>query len=211
MAKKAFSLESVLFMRPVLDRLSDSRTLITLYSWSLRIIAGFTFLGGLVLTGGIVWGVAKMWSGLSGGQGLKVFFGVVFVVIFILGMNIVIVNIQLLRANDIASLPVVKIFPLNQIVVIVTKMTGEITASVYAGFSLALSLITWIGATSILEYLPIRSLPGMSMAAAGSAFVSGLLILLFGGVISFLALYGSYVLAESEEVLVMIARNTKKG
>ena len=211
MPKTKTSLERFLILRPLLDRLSDSKTLITLYTWTLRIIAGFTFLGVLLAAGAVIWGAAKMWSGLSGGTGLKVFFGVLFVEICILGMGFVIINIQLLRANDIEKLPVVRSFPLNPIVVIVTKMTGEIVASIYAMIAVALALTTWIGAGGILAFLPFGSLPGLSAAAAGSALTSGLLILASGFVISFLALFASYVAAESAGVLVEIARNTKRG
>ena len=212
MAKKRSYIDKILILRPLLDKITDSRTFIRLYSQSLRINAGIILLGVLFLAGSAFWSVAKMWSNFSGGMEVKIFFGVLLFEIFIFVTGFIVINILLIRAKDIENLPIVKIFPLNPIVVISIRMTGEITASIYSMFSIALGIIIWIGASGILEFVPLGRLPGLSlMTSAGSSFLAGLLTIFMGGIISSGVLFASYVTAESAEVLVAIARNTKRS
>ncbi|MCB1137462.1 MAG: hypothetical protein KDK23_01855 [Leptospiraceae bacterium] len=192
-------LDRILIFRPVINWISDGRFFASLIAWSLRILAVIVFIGSLG-------SCYKIWSQLPTEVPFKYIAAFVVMTIFVLAIGFFVINILLIRAEDILALPAVKDYSITPIFVICVKMIGEILATVYASLGVALGLAAFIGGDSVGRTLSVLSLPGMS---AGSG--SGFLLIVGGLLIGLMLLFVAYYVAEQIGALVDIARNTRKG
>ena len=189
-------MEKILILRPLLKRISEGSIFRVLFAWAMRIEAALTVLG-------VIYGSVKLWGLVRGGGApASAYFGLLIVQIALLILGLVIVNMLLVRAEDIARQPVGSDYIVTPIIVIFQKTMGEIGAAVYGVLGVAGGLFIWIAGGEIP--LPI---PGLS---GGDGFTGGLIAMIMGLTIGFGILAFSYFMAELTGAVVDIARNTKK-
>ncbi|HMY11456.1 MAG TPA: hypothetical protein PKC74_07520, partial [Turneriella sp.] len=93
-------MEKILILRPLLKRISEGSIFRVLFAWAMRIEAALTVLG-------VIYGSVKLWGLVRGGGApASAYFGLLIVQIALLILGLVIVNILLVRAEDIARQPV---------------------------------------------------------------------------------------------------------
>jgi hypothetical protein len=176
--------------------MSDGNFFRTLFAWVLRVEAGLTVIG-------IFYGSVKLWGLVRGEHApASLYLGLLIVQLALLVLAIIIVNILLIRAEDIEKLPLGTDYIVTPIFVLFEKTAGEIGAAVYSVLGIAAGLFIWISGFAIP--LPI---PGLS---GGEGFIAGLLTMIVGVIIGLVVLLLAYLTAELTGALVDIARNTKK-
>ena len=186
-----------LFFKPYLQKISEVNFFRNVFVWFLRIVAGFQVIALLGIS-------YKMWSLLSMGFQGKMFIVIFLTQLLILLLTYLIVTILISRSDDIAALPLKNDYIVIPIFVVVTKMFGEILAVFYTVIGVAAAIAIWI-----IGGMPM-DLPGVSMFSGNSGFAGGLIALITGPIVGFIALSISYFVAEQLGVLVDIARNTRK-
>ncbi|HNL53483.1 MAG TPA: hypothetical protein PKI36_03665, partial [Turneriella sp.] len=93
-------MEKILILRPLLKRISEGSIFRVLFAWAMRIEAALTVLG-------VIYGSVKLWGLVrGGGAAASAYFGLLIVQIALLVLGLVIVNILLVRAEDIERQPV---------------------------------------------------------------------------------------------------------
>ncbi len=201
--------EKFFLLKPVLTAISGGKIFTVLFSWFLKILSGILAVGALYGSWLLWSNLSKITGGMGGESSFKFFLGAAFAEILILALVFIVINILLIRSEDIEKLPLAKYYPVTPIIVIFIKMMGEIFASTYAFISLAFALVSWTVGGSVLSMLPFPHLPGLSTSGGGS-LTSGLITIAQGSIIGFLLLVFAYFAAEATGALVDIARNTKK-
>jgi hypothetical protein len=197
----AMLMKKYLFMVPVLKSLDDGTPFRRGFALALRIIAALLTIGLL-----IAW--IALWKVVFSQNGVAIFGGFIFQIVFIVGSYMVI-HTYWIRANEIERLGKsdYKIIP---IVSILIKMNGEISAWFL--------FTTGIGA-GIFQILAGYQFPGIQGAwpanygpfqnGMTSSFISGLLVIVFGAIFALFWLILSYFLSELIIVVVDIAKNTR--
>lgn len=126
-------LDKFLIFRPVIDWISDGRFFATLIAWFLRILSALSLIG-------IIYAIYKMWSILPDGAPFKYVAALIVMTVFVIAIGYFVINILLIRAEDILALPAVKDYSITPIFVICVKMMGEILATIYASLGAVLGL-----------------------------------------------------------------------
>lgn len=189
-------MDKILILRPLLRKISEGSIFRTLFSWALKIEAALTIVG-------VIYGSVKLWGLVKGGGApASAYLGLIIVQVAILLLGIILVNILLVRAEDIEKQPLGADYIVTPIFVVFQKTLGEIGAAIYAVLGIAGGLFIWISGAEIP--LPV---PGLS---GGDGFVGGLVAMIMGVSIGFVILSVSYLTAELTGAVVDIARNTKK-
>ena len=186
-----------LLLKPFLKMISEGKFFTGIFSLFLRILAVITLLGFLFIT-------FKLWQGVASGFDVKLFFASFFIQLILIVLVFMVLNILLIRANDIYTLPLATDYIVIPIFVIVAKMLGEIMAVFYALMGIAAGLAIWI-----VGSLPMQA-PGMSAISGGTGFAGGAMAILGGPILGFICLSIFYFIAEQIGVFVDIARNTRK-
>lgn len=192
-------MEKYLFMKPVLQLISQGDFFRKAFAMFLRALAVVTVIAGLV-----VWVV--IWKNVSGQSATQILGIIIFQILFVIAIYMV-VHALLIRADDITKLPNAD-YTVIPIVSVALKLCGEVYACFTAVISLAGGILIWfIGGNA---YYFIRkatvSMPGYG---SGSDFLGGLIFIVGGWLIAFFVLAVFYFLAETVVVLADIAKNTK--
>jgi len=191
------TLEKLLLLKPLLDKISDGGMFKIMFIWFFRVIAA-------LLAIGILYASWQLWSKMSNQLPAKYFIGALLLEVFIVIMGYTAINIVLIRANTIRDLPNARDYLVTPIVVVCWKMFGEILGSMYILLGLAIGIISFVAGENMMQFLPF-SLPGF-----GGGTSSGLFVIILGAVFGFLTIFIMYFLAEAIGALVDIARNTQK-
>ena len=192
-------MEKYLFMKPVLQLISQGDFFRKAFAMFLRALAVVTVIAGLV-----VW--VMVWKSLSGATVLLVLGIIIFQILFVIAIYMV-VHALLIRADDITKLPNAD-YTVIPIVSVALKLCGEIYACFMAVISLAGGILIWfIGSNAF--YFIRKSTIFMPGYGSGSDFLGGLIFIVGGWLIAFFVLAVFYFLAETVVVLVDIAKNTK--
>jgi len=192
-------MEKYLFMKPVLQLISQGDFFRKAFAMFLRALAVVTVIAGLV-----VW--VMVWKSLSGATVLLVLGIIIFQILFVIAIYMV-VHALLIRADDITKLPNAD-YTVIPIVSVALKLCGEVYACFMAVISLAGGILIWfIGGNAF--YFIRRSTVFMPGYGSGSDFLGGLIFIVGGWLIAFLVLVIFYFLAETVVVMADIAKNTK--
>jgi len=192
-------MDKILLLRPFIKMISEGKFFALFFSWVLRIQAALMVLG-------FLYGSFQMWSMMRGGVTFGLFVGLVIGQLLFAVLAFVLINILLVRADDINNLPLSTDYFVMPIIVIFVKMTGEIIGVFYAIMGIILGFGIWImGGSGV-----VPSIPGMGMFAGNSGFLGGLIAIVGGPVLGFLLLSLFYFIGEQIGALVDIARNTKR-
>jgi hypothetical protein len=194
-------MEKYLFMKKVIDSISQGDFFRKAFAIFLRVLALV-----ITITGLVAW--VMIWKTMSG-ETVKMVAGIViFQILFILALYMA-VHALLIRAGHISELsdsdytviPITSVF---------FKLCGEMYASFATVMSLAGGVLIWfvgreafyfIGKVSIFKYGFL----------SGSDFLGGLTFIVGGWLVAFFVLVIFYFLSEAVVVMTDIARNTKKG
>jgi hypothetical protein len=192
-------MEKYLFMKPVLQLISQGYFFRKAFAMFLRALAVVTVIAGLV-----AW--VMVWKAISGQSASQILGVIIFQILFIVAVYMV-VHALLIRAEDIAKLPEAD-YTVIPIVSISLKLCGEVYACFMAGISLAGGILIWfIGGNAF--YFMRRATVFMPGYGYGSDFLGGLIFIVGGWLIAFFVLAVFYFLAEIVVVMADIAKNTK--
>lgn len=192
-------MEKFLLLKPFIKMISEGKFFALFFSWVLRIQAALVVLG-------FLYGSFKLWSLMRGEVTFGLFVGIVIGQLLFAVLAFVLINILLVRADDINNLPLSTDYFVMPIIVIFVKMTGEIIGVFYAIMGIILGFSIWIMGGS--EIVP--SMPGMGMFLGNSGFLGGMFSIIGGPIVGFLFLSFFYFIGEQIGALVDIARNTKR-
>jgi len=188
-------MEKVLVLKDALRKISEGSIFRTLFAWALKIFAVLTVIG-------ILFSSVKLWKAVGGeGVPFRAYLGLFLLQLFLLALGFIVINILLVRSEDIERQPIGADYMVTPIFVIFQKMLGEIAAATYAVLGVGMGLFIWISGVDLP--LPI---PGLG---AGDGFIGGLMAMVMGFLIGFIFLCLSYLMAELTGAVVDIARNTK--
>ncbi len=190
-------LDQFLLLKPFLKMISEGSFFAKIFAWFLRIVACLLIIGFLISS-------YKLWTMLSMGFDVKLIAFILITQILTLALVYVILNILLVRASDIDSLPVGKDYAVIPIFVIFIKMIGEVLAAFYTIMGITAGFAIWI-----MGSLP-PMIPGFQSLGSSGGFAGGLAALVGGPILGFILLSLFYFLGEQVGVLVDIARNTKR-
>ncbi len=192
-------MEKYLFMKPVLQLISQGDFFRKSFAIFLRVLAAV-----IIITGLVAW--VMIWKNISGQSASEILGIIIFQILFIMAIYMV-VHALLIRAEDIAKLPNAD-YTVIPIVSIFLKLCGEIYACFMAVFSLAGGILIWFLRGN--AYYFIRKATGfMPGFGQGSDFLGGLTFIVGGLLIAFFVLVIFYFLSEMVVVLTDIAKNTK--
>ncbi len=194
-------MEKYLFMKKVIDSISQGDFFRKAFAIFLRVLALVITITGLV-------GLVTIWKIMSA-DSVKMVAGIVIFQIFFIFALYMVVHALLIRAGHIAELPESD-YTVIPIASVFFKLCGEMYASFAAIMSLAGGVLIWfigreafyfIGKVSIFKY-------GFQ---AGSDFSGGLTFIIGGWLVAFFVLVIFYFLSEAVVVMTDIAKNTKKN
>lgn len=192
-------MEKYLFMKPVLQLISQGYFFRKAFAMFLRALAVVTVIAGLV-----AW--VMIWKAISGQSASQVLGIIIFQILFIIAIYMV-VHVLLIRAEDIAELPDAD-YTVIPIVSVSLKLCGEVYACFMAVFSLAGGILIWFIGGDAFYF--IRKATGfMPGFGHGSDFLGGLIFIVGGWLVAFFVLVVFYFLAETVVVIADIAKNTK--
>lgn len=187
-----------LFMKPVLQLLSQGNFFRKAYAIVLQVLAVLVVIAALV-------GWIQVWKLVSGAAIDAILGIIIFQFLFVIAIYMV-VHAILIRAGDISGLPESD-FTVIPIVSISLKLIGEIYACFVATVSVGGGIAMWLKSDA---FFMIRgSAPFMPIFGGGEGFFGGLLFIAGGLFAAFIALVFFYFLAEAVVVMVDIAKNTK--
>ena len=116
----------------------------------------------------------------------------------------ILINILLVRAEDINRLEESKDYIVIPVSVVLIKMIGEIMAALTVVFGIYITFAKLLGAGAMIRSFPGAPMIGGILAQSGYwAFAAGIIA-------AFIVLVFFYLVAELAGVLVDIARNTRK-
>ncbi|MDH5721564.1 MAG: hypothetical protein OEZ13_13235 [Spirochaetia bacterium] len=186
-------LEKFLLLKPAINKVTDGGMFRFIFAWFYRVLGALTLFGVFYVS----W---KLWGQINSQMPVKYFIGALLVQVFLVGLGYVLINILFIRANDIQSIPATKEYSVTPIIVICFKTIGELSASVYAIFGIALGMAKFVIGER-MNMVPV-DLPWLSFRS------SGFEIIIQSSLIAFLLLFALYAIAELQAALVDIARNT---
>jgi hypothetical protein len=195
-------IEKFFITTPVLNSVSKGEFFTKAFAWLLRICAA------LVVIGFIFFSV-KAWMDFSnafGGNGVANFFIMLIAELLVIAACYVIVNIFLIRSNNISALPLKTEYVVIPVAVQLIKMIGEIFAVVLAALGVFITLRILLSG----EPSGMLDTGRFDMMARSSNDIVEYLAFAIMPVIGFLVLVFFYSIAELIGALVDIARNTKK-
>ena len=191
-------MEKYLFMKPVLQLISEGRFFRKATAIALRVLAiaiGFASLVGWIFN----------WKQVFGFTVTEMLGGIIFQLLLVIAVYMVIHAIWL-RSDNIGRLPESE-YTVVPIVSICLKLVGEIYASYVAVMAIAEGLFTWFsgkGAVSLFQGLAFL------IPHHEDSIVGGFSVILKGELYAFVGLVLFYFLSESVIVMVDIARNIKR-
>jgi len=187
--------DKVLVLKPFLKFLSEGRLFKLGFAWFLRILAAVFAIGFLVEWIG-------MWSDVFKMSGAMV---LVLTIIMFLAVATAfgIINLVLVKADEVAALPETKDYIVIPISVLFLKLIGEVSVFMCTLFGVSGFLISLTKEGKMfLKMIPFFK---------GSGFEAGITGLITALIVGFLSLFVWYLVAEQIGVLADIARNTKKN
>jgi hypothetical protein len=186
--------DKILVLKPFLKLLAEGRIFKLGFSWFLRIFAALFAIGFIVEWIGMWKNVFKM----SGSMVLVL----TIVMVLAVAAAFALINLILIKADEIAALPETKDYIVIPISVVFLKLIGEVLFLIWGFFGLAgfLLALTKTGGV-VLKMIPFYG---------GSGFFGGLTGFVISLIIGFFSFFLCYLLAENGGVLADIARNTKK-
>lgn len=199
-ATQGFTLQSLLFMRPVLEAFSRGRFFRAVVAGLWRVGAVLTALGGLAF-----W--VLTWKVVDDLPALGVVGLLLYQLLFLVGLYMV-VHTQLIRAGDVDALPDSD-FTVIPILSIVLRLAGEqyaIFASVVGVGGFLMFTFAGVAGRRVMRNLPIPFADAAGSMEAG--FLAGLVFLAIAFVVGIVILFVFYFLSEALVVLVQIAKNT---
>jgi len=194
-------MEKYLFMKKVIDAISDGRFFKKAVAMFLRILA-------LVI---IIWSIMSwvgVWKAIVADSAKTIIGMAIFQILFIVALYMV-VHAMLIRANDIEGLSD-ETYTMISITSVFFKLCGEVYAAFGVIVSLAGGILIWfigrnayyfIGKVSLFKY-------GYGF---GYDFLGGLTFIVGGWLVAFFVLIFFYFLSEAVIVIADIAKNTKKS
>lgn len=187
-----------LFMKPVLQVTSQGQLFSRVFAIILRILAVVAIIAGLVswIAG---WGVVFRLPAVG------VIGGIIFQLIFVVAVYMV-VHTLLIRAKEIAGLPEAE-YVVIPILAIFFKLVGEVFAAFVVPITVGGGILMWFAGAYALQLL--GNITSFIPYLGGASFVGGILLMVFGVLVSFLVLLYCYWLSEFTIVFVDIARNTR--
>ena len=194
MTKLMEYVDKIVILKPFMKLLGEGRIFKLGFSWFLRIFAALFAVGFIVQWIGMWKNVFKM----SGSMVLVL----TIVMILAVAAAFVLINIVLIKADEIAALPEAKDYIVIPIAVVFLKLIGEAAFLLWAFFGISgfLLALTKTGGM-VLRMIPFYG---------GSGFIGGLTGFVISLIIGFFSFFLCYLLAERGGVLADIARNTRK-
>lgn len=199
---KGFNLDFLnrfLFLKPVLDLISNGKFFTTFFYWFLTIVGILVFLG-------VVAGSLKMWSMLPKGAPVEMTISLILLQILVIIIAYIISNIILVRAQNVRDLPESTDYYITPIFVILTKMAGEIIAASLIAVSISMALVFLIAGKNASMFMSLLPMSDMM----GFARTGGIVAVLQGTTAGVIILVSTYFIAEQAGALVDIARNIRK-
>lgn len=188
-------MDKFLVLKPLIQKTAESDFFKKCFLWFFRVLAALTFIGFIFVS-------VKLWGNVSSTLPAEVIVIFVIAQLILLFMTFVIINIMLIRADDIAAIPQATDYIVVPVFILILKMTGEILGSIFAlvGIIFGIAMMVVKSDAGGLSAIPMVNY----FADAGiAAIIVGPMYGLF-----MLALFHAF--AELLTVLVDIARNTKK-
>ncbi len=196
-------IEKFFITTPMLNSIAKGEFFTKAFAWLLRICAVLVAIAFIYLS-------VDMWARLANsmGNGVASFFLVLFAQLLLVVACYVIVNILLIRSNNINALPLKTEYVVIPVAVQLIKMIGEIFAVVLAVGGIYVTLqVLLVGEPDMFGKFAQRGFgQGMMWDTSSMQYLA----FVIGPVIGFLTLVFFYSLAELIGALVDIARNTKK-
>jgi hypothetical protein len=193
---------ALMFLYPALDALSDGRIIRRTVTALLRVEGVLNLLFGLIVF------IAILKESFRA-EGMSITIGGIVFAVVLAAAIVCVSQIQFYRANSVEALGE-STFTVIPIVSILFRMVGEC----YAVFAVALGaggcFFFWLAGHSPFEMLPLGAISHFfPTGSEGSAFVGGLLFLLWSLMAAFFVLIIFYFLAELTLVWADIARNIR--
>lgn len=192
------SLNKILIFKPMIDKISDGGLFRAMFAWFFRVIAALILLF-------LLYGSYLMWSAPKAKITFVFFLAMLILQIAFIVLDFIIINILLIRANDIFDIKVNENYPVTPIIKVFIRTIGEILATAYVFLGLGLGIASLIYKGYNFGYL-MMFLPSYLKIFAGS----GIQLIFSGFIFGFLTLFGSYLISEQIYALVNIAINTNK-
>jgi hypothetical protein len=190
---------SILFMKPVLNTVSQGKLFSRVVAIILRIVAIIAIIKGVVSWIGI-------WTLVFHLSALGVIGGIIFQLIYVIAIYMV-VHVILIRAAQISNLPAAD-YTVIPIIAIFLKLVGEVFACFVVPVAVGACIFIWLAGYGVFDMIcPISEC--VPYLGSGGIFLCGLFVMIFGVVISFLVLMYCYFLSEFTIVFVDIAGSTK--
>jgi hypothetical protein len=207
------NLEKKFFTTPLLKTISQGKFFTTAFSWILRICAVLTVIGFLyysvnlwVLFANSSGSLSNQLAGFFGKpKTVNIFFIAFFAQIFAVPLAYIMVNIFLIKANEIDSLPLQKEYIVVPVAVILIKTIGELLAAFASIAGVYMTIALLFGNEKI-----VLSLMGFGSLTVFTGVTFEYFAFIGGPLIGFIMLVVFYSIAELVGALVDIARNTKK-
>lgn len=207
--KGGLSMEKYLFMKPLLQRISEGSFFKKIFSIILNIAGVIIALVGLV-------SFVKMWKFIFELSPSGILGGIIFQLFLLIGIYML-VHILIIRAKEIDNLPESE-FTVIPIVSIFLKMIGELYASFISIISVGVGILFWFAGwyagdlfREIFNFIP-SFMPkhfGLILQFGDEPFVQGLLVVIGGFFNAFFTLVFFYLLSEGVVVLVNMARDMR--
>jgi hypothetical protein len=194
-------MKEFLFMKPVLQFISEGKFFRKTVAVALRILAitiAFASLVGWIVKWQFVFSLPV--TGIIG--------GIIFQLLMAVAVYMVI-HIALIRAGNIERLPEAE-YTVIPIVALCLKLLGEIYASFLAVTAIAGGLYIWMTNRNVGKDL-LGVVAQMVPTISDLSFIGGVKFILSGATMAFISLLVSYFLSEMVIVMVDIARNTRFG
>ncbi|TFH41942.1 MAG: hypothetical protein E4G96_04480 [Chrysiogenales bacterium] len=193
-------MDKFLFMKPVLRLISDGNFFKNVFAWFLKIL-------GILTAAGFLGVSYQMWKGAGDAPG-RMIAGMIIIQLFIIVLGYIIVHLFFIRSSDVDSLPDAGDYKVIPLVVIASKLFGEILAAFFSVLGIAGGLAVWIGGPMLGGVL--RQIPMLGGMSGGHVAIAGITMIIMGALYGYLFLMLFYFLAEQIGVLVDISRNTKR-
>ncbi len=193
---------NVFFMKSLLEDLSEGQLFKKATALLLRLAAGLTLVGTLVL-----W--VQGWKAVGALAGAAILGGILFQCCFAVG-SYMIVHAMWIRAQDIARQPNSE-FTLIPIAYLGLKLAGEVYAAAIVSINVGTGLLIWFASNdwgTVLRDLYVFLVPASWFGK--EPFVLGAMTILLGIAAAFGVLFLAYLLAEGVVVIASIANDARR-
>jgi hypothetical protein len=206
-------LQNVFITSPLLNTISRGSFFTKAFTWILRVctvilVIGFFYFSinlWILYAKGIGNAANKLAQLFGKGNSVGTFFIFFFAQLLAIPLFYVLINILLVKANEINALPEKTDYVVVPVAVQLIKMTGEIIATFATVMGVFTTIALLLGSRGdTIGYL------GLKQASAVSGASFGYFAFIAGPIFGFLALVLFYSIGELIGALVDIARNTKK-